>query len=162
MLSLEDGKTYERAAVARRNLSRAAHERQAAAWATAKAHAVASLVEDASLTLVDATHQLGAPRLLEVSPWGFQVCVHVYSFCLLLFCARALALARPQAQKLGRLVAYRAAGLLGRPPESADAEKAFEAAKVVCQQLLRFPLSCCADVETREVSRLFVPRARLS
>jgi hypothetical protein len=80
VLSLEDGKTYERAAVARRNLSRAAHERQAAAWATAKAHAVASLAEDASLTLVGATHQTqtgkstpnSAHHVSWQSPLGFS------------------------------------------------------------------------------------------
>jgi hypothetical protein len=40
-------------------------------------------------------------------------------------------LIREQAQELSRLVAYRSAGLLGRPPTSTNAERAFEAAKVV-------------------------------
>jgi len=52
VLSLEDGKTYERSALTKRNLSRAAHERQAAAWVMAQSDAIDSLVDDASLSLV--------------------------------------------------------------------------------------------------------------
>jgi hypothetical protein len=52
VLSLEDGKTYERSALTRRNLSRAAHERQAAAWVEAQSEATEALVNDGSLSLV--------------------------------------------------------------------------------------------------------------